>query len=246
MLPKKLVPAIVMTLWISAMSSFAQDPSVRAPQPGQYVPVTETYDLPIPITLSEGPGEVEAPSAMQTAPSPAVTGAPQAEPEIEKVGLAMEVANAEYAAPSMVESDSIPLPPRPAKGDALPGSNSFRRSSAFGNPLRTISSLGIVLGLFFLFLRFVRRYRIQESDADPLFDTLGRVSILGKPAHIVRFGSKLLVLAKTSSGLEKLTELSNPAEVEQIVQLCHEGSQRRLSQGLQSMLQRSSDMRPIA
>ena len=201
---------------------------VSAQETESYVPVSEDYQLPIPITLAEQPVDADSnvePSQQSPAPQP------------------IDVAAEEETASGQPASQ-LRLPPRPssAQNTSTAGEPSADAAAFPGGPsglsstLRTLSSLGIVLGLFFVFMRLVKRSRVSVEPEDQLFDTLGRVTLLGKRAHIVRFGSKLLVLAKTQNGLEKLTELSNPQDVERIVTLCRGGSNEQLNRGLRDLL----------
>jgi flagellar biogenesis protein FliO len=240
MLPKAtpFICLLVASQMLAPRSTLAQERQL-----GQYVPVTETYELPIPITLSEG---VVAELPNHASHAPVVDSA--ARPEASAV-LAPQMTPATSDSHLIEQGDTassvMRLPPRDTMESEHHNGQRPNQQTTFGNPVRTLSSLAFVLGLFFLFLRFARRYRVPAEEGEPLFDTLGRVSLLGKRAHIVRFGSKLLVLAKTSNGLEKLTELSDPREVEQVIELCRSGSEKRLNQGLRNLLSANS-LRPAA
>ena len=58
-----------------------------------------------------------------------------------------------------------------------------------------------------------------------MFHVLGQFPIVGRHrACVVQFGKKLLVVAETSAGVEKLTEISDPEEIDRIVALCGSSS----------------------
>lgn len=177
------------------------------------------FQLPIPITLSDGTAEGTVKKAAVPTESPqSATG------------------RANQTSPA--EPEALLLPPRPATdSDARTGTKADSAGpSSYGSAWRTFSSLAVVVGLFLVFVWFVRRNRVPLAARERVFHTLGRVSLLGKQAHIVQFGDKLLVLAKTANGLEKLTELSNPVEVERVTELCQRGSSAQLAVGVRDAL----------
>ncbi len=73
-----------------------------------------------------------------------------------------------------------------------------------------------VLGFVF------RRSGARQPAA--VFQPLGQFTLLDREtAYLVRFGNKLLALAQTAHGLEKITEISDPAEVSRITRMCLAG-----------------------
>lgn len=182
--------------------------------------LAEEPQLPIPIQFGE-------PAANENA----VTGTQQP-----PVALPQPTSR-QTTAVTPIESivaDSVPLvlPPRSAT-DPSTRSSQLRLPASW---MRTASSLAVVLGVFFLLIWVVRRSRAPSDTGDQLFHTLGRVSLLGKQAHIVQFGDKLLLLAKTATGLEKLAELSRPDEVARITSLCHAGNSSTLTRSVSQVL----------
>lgn len=208
-------------LWLITLcvaSGFGQS----NPSPIDPVTVDESFQLPIPIALSDGRADATGAGAVVEVLPP--------ESSVPVV--------ADTSQPSAAAAAALLLPPRPsATGDSRATSTLRTTSqSSYGKPLRTLSSLAVVLGLFLVFVWFVRRHRVPLSAGEQVFHTLGRVSLLGKQAHIVQFGDKLLVLAKTTNGVEKLTELTNPLEVQRVTDLCQRGSSAQLAVGVREAL----------
>ncbi len=200
---------------LSVIACCAAIANAQVDTPGQEYPEPQSYSLPIPIMLAEGgTAESETPKPpvrkKEVVPSPAATTIPTA------------------ASP-----DSLLLPPRPVAEEAAAVKSA---QGSLGNPVRMLSSLAVVLGGFFLFAWVVRRNRLPAVEEEQVFRTMGRVSLLGKQAHVVKFGDRLLVLAKTANGLEKLTELTNPQEIERVVGLCHGGSSVQVARSVREML----------
>jgi flagellar biogenesis protein FliO len=89
------------------------------------------------------------------------------------------------------------------------------------------TSLAIVLGLFLLVVWNVRRGSPRTAGLVPseAVEVLGRVPISGRQhAHLVRCGNKIVLVSVTASGMEPLTEISDPMEVDRLDSLCRQSS----------------------
>lgn len=86
-----------------------------------------------------------------------------------------------------------------------------------------VSSLSVVLGLFFAVVFMSRRSGGGAMATLPkeAFEVLGRAPLSGRQqAQVVRFGDKLILLSVTAGGAESLAEITTAAEVERIAGLC--------------------------
>jgi flagellar biogenesis protein FliO len=128
-------------------------------------------------------------------------------------------------------SSSIPSPPH--TGDRLPLSqpHHVRLGEPGSRPdgptsLLTIgSSLAVVLGLFLLVAWAVKRATPGRSGLLPteVVEVLGRASLGARQqVHLVRCGSKLLLVSATPGGMETLTEIAEPDEVQRLAALCRQ------------------------
>jgi flagellar biogenesis protein FliO len=89
------------------------------------------------------------------------------------------------------------------------------------------SSLAIVLGLFFLLAWLTRRGGAAVAPQLPteVVEVLGRSALSGRQQlNLVRLGRRLLLLSITTTGAETLAEITEPEEVDRIMDLV-EGSQ---------------------
>lgn len=85
------------------------------------------------------------------------------------------------------------------------------------------TSLGIVLGLFLMVMWAVRRGMPKGDGLLPreAVEVLGRAPLVGRQqVHLVRCGNKMVLLNVTPTGVETLTEISDPAEVDRLHSIC--------------------------
>jgi flagellar biogenesis protein FliO len=88
----------------------------------------------------------------------------------------------------------------------------------------TIAALVLVLGLFLLVVALLRRTGSRSSASLPqdVVGVLGRVPFPGRQsAYLIRLGNKLLLVSVTPNSAETLSEVTDPAEVNRLLQLCH-------------------------
>jgi flagellar biogenesis protein FliO len=95
-----------------------------------------------------------------------------------------------------------------------------------GNAIASVlSSLAVVLGLFFLVAWFAKRGSPKGTLMLPteVLEVLGRAPLSPRrQLHVVRFGNKLLLLSITAGAVEPVGEIDDPAEVERLAGICHE------------------------
>ena len=106
------------------------------------------------------------------------------------------------------------------KGRALP---------SFGLPVDSMYTMGtglaIVTGLFLLVAWTWRRgaKKANHSLPEGVVAILGRVPLASRQvAELVRVGNKLVLLSVTPHGVEPLTEITDPLEIDRLVGLCRE------------------------
>ena len=86
-------------------------------------------------------------------------------------------------------------------------------------------SLAVVLGLFLLVAWVMRKASPRSSSALPgeVFEVLGRAPLAGRQqVHLLRCGSKLLLVSITPAATETLTEVTDPVEVDRLAGLCRQ------------------------
>ena len=109
-----------------------------------------------------------------------------------------------------------------------------------GQIATVISSLAVVLGLFFVTAWFMRRtgpggLALLPSD---VFETLGRAQLNSRQqVHLVRCGAKLLLVSVTPDSAETLTEIDDPDEVTRLAGLCKANQAGSASAAFRQVLQ---------
>ncbi len=114
----------------------------------------------------------------------------------------------------------LPLPP-PGGRDRTP--QTPRRGLTSG--VTVVSSLALVLGVFFLVAWGMRRAAPASGAALPneVFEVLGRAPMATRQqVHLLRCGQKLVLVSVTPAGAETLTEITDPAEVDRLAGLCRQ------------------------
>ncbi len=144
--------------------------------------------------------------------------APASEPVAEK--------NAPDTLPS---SPAVLLSPRrdePALPLAKPGGKqATRKSGGVSSLVTTLASLVLVLALF-MGVAWLLRRGLPKSATDlpkEVVEVLGRAPLPGKQQmHLIRCGNKLLLVWSTAHGVETLTEITDPVEVDRLTSACRE------------------------
>lgn len=128
---------------------------------------------------------------------------------------------AQVPAPRMAAPAPLPLAPRKTNAPRALGPAA---APVAGGAIGTVvGSLAIVLGLFVVLVWCSKRFAPAGSAMLPkeAIEMLGRASLTPRQqVQLVRVGNKLLVVAITSAGIETLTEITDPAEVERLAALC--------------------------
>jgi flagellar biosynthetic protein FliO len=86
-----------------------------------------------------------------------------------------------------------------------------------------IASLVLVLGLFLLVAWLLRKTAPAGGAVLPkeVFEVLGRAPLASRQqVHLVRCGRKLLLLSVSPGGIETLSEIDDPLEVDRLAGLC--------------------------
>ena len=87
-------------------------------------------------------------------------------------------------------------------------------------------SLCVVLGIFVVIVWCTRRFSPPGAGSLPkgAVESLGRAPLSARQQmQLIRIGNKLLLVALSPTGVEPLTEITDPSEVENLLALCRRG-----------------------
>lgn len=135
------------------------------------------------------------------------------------------------------------LPNRPAARSSTPGPKNARSgpSSAANGWWGTLGGLTAVLALVFLTAKVIRKSMPAATQSLPaeVVQVLGRKALdYRNTIHLVRLGSKLLVLGSSQEGLAPLSEITDPVEVDYLAGLCKREPAASLSEGFHQLFRK--------
>lgn len=193
------------------------------------------------VTHAVGPGRPGGEAPMQ-APSPSDDPAVETptEPPTEPRG--------EPAPQPLAEQDAnrrLGAPPADA-----PASDESRRAGRFelgwsDFPVQSAgtaaAALAIVVGLFLLLATFLKKAAPRSHRPLPgeVVSVLGRTPLSGKQvAHLLKVGSKLVLVSVTPEGVAPIAEVTDPDEVTRLLGLCEQESAHSASAAFRDVFDR--------
>ena len=80
--------------------------------------------------------------------------------------------------------------------------------------------LGIVIGVFLIVMILMSKKSDSSMIPKEAIEVLGRVPFSGKQTlQLVRFGQKLVLVESSSNGLKPISEMTDPLEVQQMLNM---------------------------
>jgi flagellar biogenesis protein FliO len=152
------------------------------------------------------------------------------------------------AGPSHTPIPTKPKPLAPAESNYRSGSRNssshVQRTGGSTNSttqsvVTVLGSLGVVLGLFFVTVWLFRGSGSKAGQFLPteVVEPLGRTVIAkGQQLHVVRFGRKLILISNSSTGIETISEITDPVEVDRVAGLCYGKGPTSSARAFQSVL----------
>ncbi len=167
--------------------------------------------------IDSGPAVARSPTAKANtaSESPAPTNAkPQ-----------LPIARDGRSAPRLPQSVS-----KESNGSITPGSQSL---------VTILGGLGVVLGLFFVTVWLFRGNTSKGTHTLPseVLEPLGRTAVVkGKQLQLLRFGSKLVLVSVSPNGIDAISEITDPVEVDRIAGLCLRSGHLSSTQAFRNVL----------
>ncbi len=88
-----------------------------------------------------------------------------------------------------------------------------------------LGALGAAVGLFLIVAWIMRRGMPKGSGVLPreVVEVLGRAPLAGRQQlHLLRLGNKLVLISMSQAGVETLSEITDPLEVDRLTGLCYQ------------------------
>lgn len=186
------------------------------------------------VTPVRGDEESRSP-LLPTGPFQFVAPAEGSDPRVGEP-VPMAVATTPAAVPEQVQEPAMRLAPpreRVERADAPPPQSPARALTT------VVSSLALVVGLFLLVVWVTRRTMPKASQSLPsdVIEILGRAQLTPRqPMHLIRLGRKLILVSLTPSGVETITEVTEPAEVDHLLGLCQQSKEGSVSSSFRTAL----------
>lgn len=145
------------------------------------------------------------------------------------------------------EEPKYELPPDPRmpkltpQGDTNNGlKNSSAQTTGVGATTTVISSLAIVLGVFFAFIWIMRRTTpaAQRQLPKEVIEVLGRAPLNGKQhLQLLRLGRKLVLIVVTPDGADTLAEITDLDEANRLAALCMQSQENSSTTAFRGILE---------
>jgi flagellar biogenesis protein FliO len=180
------------------------------------------------------PADAANPPANQSAADEFDFRPPLLEPAAGPVRIAPPLAAADKSAEISADGNATPASSLPLKRESRIGlspssktdsRDSSKRPDGLPSMATVLGGLVAVLGVFLLVAWLIRRAAPQGLTRLPneAFEVLGRAPLAGRQnVHLLRCGTKLLLVSITPAGTETLTEITDPQEVDRLAGLCRQ------------------------
>lgn len=152
------------------------------------------------------------------------------------------------AADRFDEARLIPTPGKASRGSDKPAESGRPKArNPAGTWWTTLGSLTAVLALVYLTAKVLRKSMptAQRSLPVEVVQVLGRKALdYRNTIHLVRFGSRLLILGSSQQGLAPLGEISDPVEVDFLAGLCKPSEPGSVADTFQQLFRRFQSPEP--
>ncbi len=132
----------------------------------------------------------------------------------------------------------------PGRAITPPGQDAETGKTPGGSIWSTIGGLAIVVTLILIVAKIWKKNGKTLTGGLPteVFERLGRSHLDHRQSvHLVRLGSRILVIGSSADGLRTLAEISDPVEVDYLAGLCrHDSDQQTVVDTFRNLFQRTT------
>lgn len=129
-----------------------------------------------------------------------------------------------------------------------PAKSSKKNQRGSSSILRTIGALLFIVTLIFVGAKLLKKHTPRLSGGIPreALEVLGKRTIDQKQVvHLLRLGSRILVVGGSQQGLQTLAEITDPVEVDYLAGMCQrDETESRFTQGFLALFRREPGGEP--
>lgn len=183
------------------------------PEPTGPVSIPEILDPKFQTESTQKPNPIRIPPSLPS------------EQPYETVELYDPTETNRESVPSYAYDSIVDAPLRPESGSGTVENSEAKEKKVplpfdLKSVLPVFGSLALVLGCFFFFAMLMRKMNPQAAKGLPkeAFEVIGKTQLNQKmQLHLIRIGSRLVMVAVTQDGVQPITEITEPNEVVQIL-----------------------------
>ncbi len=132
---------------------------------------------------------------------------------------------------------------------AGPNTKTPAAASSWGSFGTMLGSLAIVLALFVVTIKLLRRGMpgAKQRLGSNVVEVLGQTPLAPRQTlQVIRFGNKILLVAMSPDGCDTLTEITDPLEVDRVAGMCQQSQANSSTKTFGEMFRQVTSMRPAA
>lgn len=216
-----------------------------------------TYTNPASQTQTAAPAPAMIPQSVAARPEPQPTSsniqATYTQPisaSVSPAALPLNGAgNAVPANNAPLNNAPRPINPNGAKPIPLAGPNAKSPAAAnsWSNFGTMLGSLAIVLGLFVVTIKLLRRGMpgAKQRLGSNVVEVLGQTPLAPRQTlQVIRFGNKILLVAMSPDGCDTLTEITDPLEVDRLAGMCQQSQANSSTKTFGELFRQVTSLRP--
>jgi len=130
---------------------------------------------------------------------------------------------------------------------AGPNAKTPAAASSWGSFGTMLGSLAIVLGLFVVTIKLLRRGMPggKQRLGREVVEVLGQTPLANRQSlQVIRFGNKILLVAMSPDGCDTLTEITDPLEVDRVAGMCQQSQASSSTKSFGEMFRQVTSIRP--
>jgi len=162
-----------------------------------------------------------------------------------------DASSREAADRDSTDADSRLIPPRTSDTAAQKGGKSARTGQRLktsgGGWGTTLGGLAAVLALVFLSAKVLKKSvpAAQKTLPPEVVQVLGRKALdYRHTIHLVRFGSRMLMVGASQEGMTTLSEITDPVEIDYLAGLCKPSEPASVAHSFNQLFQRFQNAEP--